>query len=181
MLAVAAVIGLTACDEKLQSFLKNAAERQENREKKKAEEADLQARGLGPAPPIDPAIAALIQVVRISDYDFIVRTGKRKGKDETRYSGVDFAGMLESKSRWLARGVTDKETWLSEIGSGTFFTSQSYVVRLPDGREMSFRTWLDAELAALPPDPSGTPVPLPAPSQPAPPAPRPAAPATGAP
>lgn len=163
VLAVAAALGLTACDEKLQSFLKNAAERNAAREAKKAEQADLQTRGLGPAPPIDPSILALIQVVKISDYDFIVRSGKRKGKDETRYNGLDFAGMLESKSRWLARGVTNKDLWLDEIGSETFFSSESYLVRLPDGREMSFRTWLEAELAALPPDPTGTPVPLPAP------------------
>jgi hypothetical protein len=163
VLVVAAVIGLSACDEKLQSFLKNAAERQANRDKAKAEADDLRARGLGPAPAIDPAIAALIQVVKISDYDFIVRSGKRVGKDETRYSGVDFAGMLESKSRWLARGVSDKELWLKEIGSSSYFSNQSYLVRLPDGREMSFRTWLEAELAALPQDSSGTPVPLPAP------------------
>jgi hypothetical protein len=164
MIGLFGLLGLSACDEKLQSFLKNAAERNATREQKKAEEADLQARGLGPAPPIDPQIAALIQVVRISDYDFIVRSGKRKGKDETRYNGIDFAGMLESKSRWLARGVADKDQWLEEIGSGTFFSNESYLVRLPDGREMSFRTWLEAELAALPADQDGTPVPLPLPT-----------------
>jgi hypothetical protein len=161
VLAIAAVVAVSGCDEKMQSFLKNASDRTEAREKKKAEEADLRARGLGPAPPIDPGIDALIQVVRISDYDFIVRTGKRKGKDETRYNGLDFASMLESKTRWLGRGMTDKQAWLAEIGSGSFFTAQSYFVRLPDGREMSFRTWLDAELAALPTEADGTPMPLP--------------------
>ncbi len=156
----AAVIG-GGCDEKMQAFLKNASSRTEAREQKKADEADLRARGLGPAPPIDPAIDALIQVVRISDYDFIVRTGKRagkgKGKDETRYNGLDFAGMLEGKTRWLGRGMKDRELWLTEIGSSTFFSDQTYIVRLPDGREMSFRTWLDAELAALPPEPDQKP------------------------
>lgn len=157
----AAVLLSQACDEKLHSFLKNASSRTEVREKKLAEEADLRARGLGPAPPIDPGIDALIQVVRISDYDFIVRTGKRttrgKGKDETRYDGLDFASMLEGKSRWLGRGMKDRDLWLTEIASGTFFTNQTYIVRLPDGREMSFRTWLDAELAALPPEPDKQP------------------------
>ena len=156
VLAISAVVVLAGCDEKMQAFLKNASSRTEAREKKKADAADLQARGLGPAPPIAPGIDALIQVVRISDYDFIVRTGKRtskgKGSDETRYNGLDFASMLEGKTRWLGRGMTDKEKWLTEIGDGTFFTNQTYIVRLPDGREMSFRTWLAAELAALPPD-----------------------------
>lgn len=154
---MSAVTLLVGCDEKLQSFLKNASNRTAVREKKEAEAADLQARGLGPAPPIDPAIDELLQVVRVSDYDFIVRTGKRTtrgtGKDEARYDGLDFASMLEGKTRWLGRGMKDKELWLTEIGSSTFFSSQTYIVRLPDGREMSFRTWLDAELAALPPEP----------------------------
>ena len=43
-------------------------------------------------------------------------------------------------------------TWLDEIGSSTFFTGDEYIVRLPDGREMNFRSWLLEELAALPPD-----------------------------
>jgi hypothetical protein len=71
------------------------------REQKKADAADLKARGLGPAPPIDPGIDALIQVVRISDYDFIVRTGKRaskgKGKDETRYNGSTSPGCSRAR------------------------------------------------------------------------------------
>ena len=158
---MSAVLGLSGCDEKMQAFLKNASARTEAREQKKAEAEDLQARGLGPAPPIDPTIDAMIQVVRVSDYDFIVRAGKRtskgKGKDETRYNGLDFASMLEGKTRWLGRGMKDRELWLTEIGSSTFFSNQTYIVRLPDGREMSFRTWLDAELAALPPEPDQKP------------------------
>jgi len=161
VLAISAVVVLGGCDEKMQAFLKNASARTEAREKKKAEAADLQARGLGPAPPIAPGIDALIQVVRVSDYDFIVRTGKRtskgKGSDESRYNGLDFASMLEGKTRWLGRGMVDTEKWLDEIGGGTFFTNQTYIVRLPDGREMSFRTWLAAELAALPPEPEKQP------------------------
>ncbi len=148
--------GMAGCDEKLQAYLKNASERQSARETKKAEDADLQRRGLGPVDPISPEIARAIQVVRTSDYDFLVRKGKapRKGAEDTakRFNGFDFAATLESKTTWLARGVTDLPTWLDEIGSATFFSNDAYIVRLPDGREMAFRAWLLDELAALPPD-----------------------------
>ena len=153
------------CDEKLQAFLKNASARQQTREAKKAEEALLKARGLGPADPVAPEIARAIQVVRTSDYDFLIRKGtpvprSRKGEaPPKRTNGFDFAAMLESKSAWLGRDVTDLPTWLDEIGSSTFFAGDEYIVRLPDGREMSLRTWLVAELAALPPDLQETPTP----------------------
>ena len=156
-----AVLSLGAgagCDEKLQAYLKNASERQSARDAKKAEDAALHARGLGPASPISPEIARAIEVVRTSDYDFVVRKGKaprkKKPEDDTarRFDGFDFAATLESKTRWLGRGVTDLPTWLDEIGSGTFFSGDAYLVRLPDGRELTFRLWLLEELAALPPD-----------------------------
>ena len=157
---LALAIGLTSlggCDEKLQAYLKNASGRQAARDAKKAEEADLRERGLGPSDPFSPEIARAIQVVRISDYDFVVRKGKPpKSKDiedpARRFNGFDFAATLESKTRWLGRGVEDLPTWLDEIGSSTFFSGDSYIVRLPDAREMSFRSWLLEELAALPPD-----------------------------
>lgn len=149
--------GLTGCDEKLQAYLKNASSRQGARDAKKAEDAELKERGLGPSDPISPEIARAIQVVRISDYDFIIRKDKAPKKQEAddqarRFNGFDFASTLESKSRWLGRGVEDLPTWLDEIGSSTFFSGDTYIVRLPDAREMSFRTWLLEELAALPPD-----------------------------
>jgi len=146
------------CDEKLQAYLKNASARQQARDTKKAEEALLKARGLGPADPVAPEIARAIQVVRTSDYDFLIRKAtptKRKHKGEAplkRHKGFDFAASLESKTRWLGRDIKDLPTWLDEIGSSTFFAGDAYLVRLPDGREMSFRTWLLDELAALPPD-----------------------------
>ncbi len=163
-LAAASLTG-AGCDEKLQTQLKNASERQAARDAKKAEDAALRERGLGPADAISPEIARAIKIVRTSDYDFVVRKGKvRRAKDgedvnAKRYSGFDFASTLESKTRWLGRGVTDLETWLDQIGSSTFFAGDAYLVRLPDGREMSFRTWLHEEFAALPPDVQETPEP----------------------
>ena len=159
---VGVFVGLAAiggCDEKLQAYLKNASERQSARDAKKAEDAALQERGLGPAPVISPEIARAINVVRTSDYDFVVRKGKPPRKkarpeDDTarRFNGFDFAATLKSKTKWLGRGVTNLPTWLDEIGSGTFFSGDAYLVRLPDGRELTFRAWLLEELAALPPN-----------------------------
>lgn len=159
MLAIVALSAtLTAgCDEKLQKFLTNASARQQARDTKKAEDAILKARGLGPADPVAPEIARAIQVVRTSDYDFLIRKGtptKRRRKGENppkRSNGFDFAAMLESKSAWLGRDVTELPQWLDEIGSSTFFSGDEYIVRLPDGREMSFRTWLLEELKYLTP------------------------------
>lgn len=148
---------LAGCDEKLQKFLTNASARQQARDTKKAEDAILKARGLGPADPVAPEIARAIQVVRTSDYDFLIRKGtpnkrRRKGEDPLKRSnGFDFAAMLESKSAWLGRDVTELPQWLDVIGSSTFFSGHEYIVRLPDGREMSFRTWLLEELKYLPP------------------------------
>jgi len=162
--AVLSLVATVGCDEKLQAYLKNASERQSARDAKKAEDAGLQARGLGPASPISPEIARAIEVVRTSDYDFVVRKGKAprklKPEDDTakRFDGFDFAATLESKTKWLGRGFTDLPTWLDEIGSGTFFSGDAYLVRLPDGRELTFRLWLLEEIAALPPDVALTPV-----------------------
>lgn len=151
-----ALAGAGGCDEKLQNQLKNASARQTARDAKKAEAEALRARGIGPAPAVSPEIARAIKVVRMSDYDFLVRkkgAARKKGEDPPKRSnGFDFAATLESKTRWLGRGVDDLPTWLDEIGSSTFFSGDAYLVRLPDGREMSFRTWLLEELAALPPD-----------------------------
>ena len=148
--------GTSGCDEKLQNQLKNASLRQTARDAKKAEAEALRARGIGPAPAISPEIARAIKVVRTSDYDFLVRkkdAPRKKGDDPPkRHNGFDFAASLESKTRWLGRGVNDLPTWLDEIGSSTFFAGDTYLVRLPDGRELSFRVWLLEELAALPPD-----------------------------
>ena len=160
--ALVAAIGGPGCDEKFEKFLKSASNRQQAREEKKAETAALKARGLGPADPVSPEIARAIKVVRTSDYEFVIRkasAGKRSRKRDPddegvkRVNGFDFAATLDSKSRWLGRGISDLPTWLDEIGSGTFFTGDTYLVRMPDGREMSFRTWLLEELAALPPEP----------------------------
>jgi hypothetical protein len=152
---VLAVAGTAGCDEKLQNQLTNASARQTARDAKKAEAEALRARGIGPAPAVSPEIARAIKVVRMSDYDFLVRPkAARKKTDDPpkRHNGFDFAATLESKTRWLGRGVNDLPTWLDEIGSSTFFKNETYLVRLPDGREMNFRTWLLEELAALPPD-----------------------------
>ncbi len=163
LLGLLGPLGIGGCDEKFEKFLKSASDRQQAREEKKAETAALQARGLGPADAVSPEIARAINVVRTSDYEFIIRktdknkrARKRKADDDEgvkRVNGFDFAATLNSKSRWLGRGITDLPTWLDEIGSATFFTGDAYIVRLPDGREMSFRTWLLEELAALPPEP----------------------------
>ncbi len=163
LLGLLGLLGVGGCDEKFEAFLKSASARQQAREEKKAETAALQARGLGPADAVSPEIARAINVVRTSDYEFIIRKAnkskharKRKAEDDEgvkRVNGFDFAATLNSKSRWLGRGITDLPTWLDEIGSGTFFAGDAYLVRLPDGREMSFRTWLLEELAALPPEP----------------------------
>lgn len=142
-LAVALAAG-PGCDDKLQAFLRNASERHVEKEKKNAEEAARKARQEAW---IAPPIRRAIELVRTSDYDFvsIASDGSRK-----RHSGFDFAAMLERKSRWLGRGIDDLPTWLDEIGSRTFFGGRGYLVLLPNGRELNFRAWLEAELAALP-------------------------------
>lgn len=141
--ALAAVAG-PACDEKFQSFLRNASDRHVEREKKKEDDA---ARKAIEETVISPPVRAAIDLVRTSDYDFVAvkSDGSRK-----RYSGFDFAAMLETKSRWLGRGLDGVSTWLDQIGGRTFFGGRSYLVRLPDGRELNFRAWLEAEIAALP-------------------------------
>jgi hypothetical protein len=141
--AVAAAAG-PACDEKFQSFLKNASDRHVEREKKKEGDAERQA---AEEAVISPPVRAAIALVRTSDYDFVSVTsdGSRK-----RYSGFDFAAMLETKSRWLGRGLDELPAWLDQIGGRTFFGGRAYFVRLPDGRELNFRSWLEAEIAALP-------------------------------
>lgn len=150
--AVAAAAG-PACDEKFQAFLRNASDRHVEREKKKVADAARRAREEAA---ISPPVRAAIGLVRASDYDFVAvkNDGTRK-----RYSGFDFAAMLESKTRWLGRGLDGLETWLDQIGARTFFGGRAYLVRLPDGRELDFRAWIEAELAALP-------TPLPAPESP---------------
>ncbi|MDC0715346.1 hypothetical protein [Nannocystis bainbridge] len=144
-LALAVVAGVgPACDEKFQSFLRNASDRHVEREKKKETDAD---RDAIEAAAISPPVRAAIALVRTSDYDFVAvkSDGSRK-----RYSGFDFAAMLETKSRWLGRGLDELSAWLDQIGGRTFFGGRSYFVRLPDGRELNFRSWLEAEIAALP-------------------------------
>jgi hypothetical protein len=142
-LAVALAAG-PACDDKLQSLLKKTSERHEEREGKKPGAAERQAHKEAA---ISPDVRRAIELVRTSDYDFVsvASDGMRK-----RYSGFDFAGMLETKSRWLGRGLDDLPLWLDQIGSNTFFGRRSYMVRLPNGRELNFRAWLEAEIAALP-------------------------------
>jgi hypothetical protein len=158
VLAVLAVLAAgPACDEKFQKFLSGATKRQGEREDKKAKEAAARAKKEAA---ISPEVRKAIDLVRGSDYDFVAvkSDGSRK-----RYSGFDFAGMLESKSRWLGRGLDDLTTWLDEIGARTFFGARTYLVVLPSGREVPFRAWLEAEISELP-------APL-APTDPAPPAP----------
>lgn len=146
---VAALAAGAACDEKFQNFLVNASNRQAEKEAKEAADAERKARKEAA---ISPEVRAAIRLVRDSDYDFIAIKGNGGHK---RYSGVDFAAMLENKSRWLGRGLDALPVWLDEIGTKSFFGARSYLVRLPDGKEMNFRTWLEAELAALPtPTPS---------------------------
>jgi len=142
-LAVAAAAG-PGCDEKFQSFLRNASDRHVEREKKKEDDT---VRLVAEEAVISPPVRAAIALVRTSDYDFVAvkSDGTRK-----RYSGFDFAAMLETKSRWLGRGLDGLSTWLDQIGGRTFFGGRAYFVRLPDGRELNFRSWLEAEIAALP-------------------------------
>lgn len=142
LLAVAAAG--PACDDKFQKFLAGATKRQEERDAKKAEEAAAKAKKEAA---ISPAVRRAIDLVRSSDYDFVAVKGDGSRK---RYSGFDFAAMLESKSRWLGRGLDDLSTWLDEIGARTFFGARSYLVVLPSGREVPFRAWLEAEMADLP-------------------------------
>lgn len=152
LLALAAALAAgPACDEKFQSFLANASKKQMEREAKQAEEAARKARKEAA---ISPPIRRAIAVVRDSDYDFVSVSGDGTKK---RYSGFDFAAMLESKTRWLGRGIDELPAWFDEIGSKTFFGGRRYYVRLPSGRELDFRAWVEAELAALPGAPSPTP------------------------
>lgn len=133
-----------ACDDKFQAFLANASKREADRQSKKAEEDARKARKEAVIP---PAVRRALDLVRTSDYDFVAVRGDRSSR---RYSGLDFAAMLETKTRWLGRGIDDLSTWLDQIGGKTFFGARQYLVRLPNGRELNFRAWLEAELAALP-------------------------------
>lgn len=133
-----------ACDEKFQSFLAKTSKKQAERESKQAEEAARKARKEAA---ISPPIRRAIAVVRDSDYDFVAVKGDGSKK---RYSGFDFAAMLETKTRWLGRGIDDLPAWFDEIGARSFFGGRRYSVRLPSGRELDFRAWVEAELAALP-------------------------------
>lgn len=142
-LAALATAG-TACDEKFQSFLANASKKQAEREAKAAEDAARQARKDAA---ISPPIRRALTVVRDSDYDFVAVKGDGSRK---RYDGFSFAAMLETKTRWLGRGIDDLPAWFDEIGARTFFGARRYYVRLPSGRELDFRAWVEAELAALP-------------------------------
>lgn len=141
--ALAAAAG-SACDDKFQSFLRNASDRHVEREKKKVDDAERRARD---AAAISAPVRRAIDLVRTSDYDFVAikNDGTRR-----RYNGFDFAALLETKSRWLGRGLDGLDTWLDQIGARTFFGGRHYLVRLPDGRELQFQAWLAAEIAALP-------------------------------
>lgn len=132
------------CDDKFQAFLANASKREADRQGKKAEEEARKARKEAV---ISPAVRRALDLVRTSDYDFVAVKGDRSSR---RYNGLDFAAMLESKTRWLGRGIDDLPTWLDQIGGETFFGARQYLVRLPNGRELNFRAWLEAELSALP-------------------------------
>lgn len=153
-----------ACDEKFQKFLSGATKRQDEREAKKEKEAAARARKEAA---ISPDVRKAIDLVRGSDYDFVAVKGDGSRK---RYSGFDFAAMLESKSRWLGRGLDDLKIWLDEIGARTFFGARTYLVVLPSGREVPFRAWLEAEMAELPapltpPEPPSPPPATPAPAK----------------
>lgn len=145
LVALAALLAAgPACDERFQSFLANASKKQSEREAKQAEEA---ARKAHKEAAISPPIRRAIAVVRDSDYDFVAVKGDGSRK---RYSGFDFAAMLETKTRWLGRGIDELPAWFDEIGAKSFFGGRRYYVRLPSGRELDFRAWVEAELAALP-------------------------------
>lgn len=139
-----ALLTLPACDEKFQAFLANASRREAERQTKKSEEEARKARKEAA---ISPSVRRALELVRTSDYDFVALKG---GGASRRYSGADFATMLETKTRWLGRGLDDLPTWLDQIGARTFFGGRQYLVRLPNGRELNFRAWIEAEIAALP-------------------------------
>ncbi len=133
------------CDERLKRLITEASKRQEKREAWAAKAAEKQL-----TPEVSPEVEAALAVVARSDFKFIVR--KNDKEKERRYNGFDFAEMLRFKTKWLGRDIPDFKTWMREIGSGVFFSGKAYIVQLPDGTEIEFRTWLNNELKALPND-----------------------------
>ncbi len=150
--ATCLMLPLSGCDERLQRLITEASKRQEKREAWASKAAAKQE-----APEVAPEIDKALLVVARSDFKFIVR--KNDKDKERRYNGYDFAEMLRFKSKWLGRDIADFDTWMKEIGTGVFFSGKPYMVRLPDGKEIEFRSWLKEELSSVPgghPKPPGT-------------------------
>lgn len=132
-----ALVVPTGCDERLSDRILAASKRQEERERqleKAATKLETDA--------LTPAIREVLEIVKRSDYKFVVVKGDRK----RRYSGPEFQRMLESKTHWLGRDITDLDTWFSEIATSTFFKQRAYLVRLPSGQEVEFTGWVKREL-----------------------------------
>lgn len=131
---LACLVPFTACDEKLEVWLKRASDRQERLEKRKQEEERKKS-----LPITSVEVDRLLEKVAQSDAQFII---EKKPGDARILNGRDFAQFLHRKSRWLGGGIEDVPTWLDEIGSGEFFSRQPYRVRLMDGQELTFHQWL---------------------------------------
>jgi len=146
-LLLAGLVWTSGCDDRLQRLITEASKRQEKREAWAAKAAEKQN-----SPDVSPEIDAALNIVERSDFKFLVRKGKGKGKkaEERRYNGLAFAEMLRFKTKWLGSDITDFKTWMHEIGRGVFFSGKAYIVKLPDGQELEFAKWLANELATVP-------------------------------
>ncbi|MEZ4385682.1 MAG: hypothetical protein R3A79_30465 [Nannocystaceae bacterium] len=139
-------VGTLGCDaEHLQERLQEAIMRQLGRgERQTTREAAKASQGRsGLASPIRDALELIDQ----SDAEFIVK--KDKKKDRT-YSGHNFAAMLTTKTIWLGRGIDDLETWIDEIGAGSFINREAYEVRRPDGVTEEFSSWIARQMSSRP-------------------------------
>ncbi|MCA9659710.1 MAG: hypothetical protein KC486_15315 [Myxococcales bacterium] len=138
--------GTFGCDaEHLQERLQEAIMRQSSRgERQTTREAAKASQGRSGLP---SPIREALDLIDHSDAEFIVK--KDKKKDRT-YSGHNFAAMLTTKTIWLGRGIEDLDTWISEIGAGSFVSREAYEVRRPDGVTEEFSSWIERQITSRP-------------------------------
>lgn len=82
-------------------------------------------------------IEPLLQKVRDSKLTFI-RNGER-------FTGKEFAAILEVKWQLMRRKVSTKEDFIREIGTRSHGSGEDYIVRLENGTEMRTADWMEKQ------------------------------------
>ena len=91
-----------------------------------------------------------LRIVERSDLVFVAPPrktpkGKLKGKRK-EYTGPEFSEMLRKKWELLGKDINDLDTFIEVIASDAFVSMTPYVVTFRDGREETFRGWLEDQL-----------------------------------